>query len=470
MLARSEQEMQAVAQVDQAFRLMEDVHTNVIAGLALEDGETIAAWLPDAELEFGPMTFPFAYSGQGFTLAPGTKASTPKASAGNQTRKSFWRADPELSVIGPDGRQLAARFVGLDGFTGLSILKLAEKTPSATKFAKASEIPIGANLRVFGPELATQTPLLSQNSLFVRMGETNGTVLGVTRAPSGDVERFKLHSGRLNLSSVGNVAFNDVGEVVGIVSGIEGAEATVIAAKMIQNAANRVLTQQATVPRPFLGVQGEPLANTGIALVQGFGWGPERAASLIEDRQGILLTSIIPNSPASLAQLKAGDVILKVNGAAIQNGEDFSWFLDQAGASNSVSFTVVEPKSVEARDVFVKLSGALDKSTFNRVRRAATSARQFSLLSRGIETIALRPAVAARLGASVGLLVVYVAPATDGAEAGLQAGDVIESIDGRALIHPTTFVQISNEPGKSHNLNIVRKKEKLVLTLLNSGN
>src|SRR3982750_1545545 len=37
MLLRSEQDVQAVAQVDEAFRLMEDVHTNVIAGLALAD-------------------------------------------------------------------------------------------------------------------------------------------------------------------------------------------------------------------------------------------------------------------------------------------------------------------------------------------------------------------------------------------------------------------------------------------------
>ncbi len=41
------------------FNLMDDVHTNVIAGLAMDDGETIAAWLPEADVEFGPPAAPF---------------------------------------------------------------------------------------------------------------------------------------------------------------------------------------------------------------------------------------------------------------------------------------------------------------------------------------------------------------------------------------------------------------------------
>src|SRR5215204_6834378 len=54
LLLRSEEQVQAIAGLNSAFNLMDDVHTNVIAGLAMDDGETIAAWLPEAEVEFGP--------------------------------------------------------------------------------------------------------------------------------------------------------------------------------------------------------------------------------------------------------------------------------------------------------------------------------------------------------------------------------------------------------------------------------
>jgi len=57
LLLRSEDQVQAIANVDSAFNLLDDVHTNVIAGLALDDGETIAAWLPEAEAE---LVAPFA--------------------------------------------------------------------------------------------------------------------------------------------------------------------------------------------------------------------------------------------------------------------------------------------------------------------------------------------------------------------------------------------------------------------------
>ena len=58
LLLRSEEQVQSICSLDSAFNLMDDVHTNVIAGLAMDDGETIAAWLPEAEVEFGPPGYP----------------------------------------------------------------------------------------------------------------------------------------------------------------------------------------------------------------------------------------------------------------------------------------------------------------------------------------------------------------------------------------------------------------------------
>src|ERR1044072_372972 len=58
LLARSQEQVQAISSLDWSFNLMDDVHTNIIAGLALDDGETIAAWLPEGEVEFGPVPVP----------------------------------------------------------------------------------------------------------------------------------------------------------------------------------------------------------------------------------------------------------------------------------------------------------------------------------------------------------------------------------------------------------------------------
>jgi S1-C subfamily serine protease len=153
-------------------------------------------------------------------------------------------------------------------------------------------------------------------------------------------------------------------------------------------------------------------------------------------------------------------VILKVDNKDIQNADDFTWWLDQAGPSSSVQFTVARPDRAAAEPLSVKLSGMLDPAfTFSFRNRIATT-KGFSLIHQGIETIALRRPVASQLGTTAGLLVVYVDPASPAFSAGLVPGDVIQSIDGTpaSSFKPTTRAT-------SFKFEIVRNKEKRVLTV-----
>src|ERR1041385_3532111 len=102
LLLRSEQ-VQSIDSLDSAFNLMDDVHTNVSAGLALDDGETIAAWLPEADVEFGPQIVAFP--------AP------PKSQMFPGSVNGFFDV-PDVSVIGTDGKQIPAKYIGLDAATG----------------------------------------------------------------------------------------------------------------------------------------------------------------------------------------------------------------------------------------------------------------------------------------------------------------------------------------------------------------
>ena len=445
LLLRSEQ-VQSIDALDSAFNLMDDVHTNVIAGLALDDGETIVAWLPEADVEFGPAVIAVP--------VPPRPPKSPRASSDifPATLNGFFLG-PDVSVIGPDGKQIPAKYIGLDAATGLSILRLENKHVISVSVIKDEQVNNGDSVLLFGPEPVTKTrPVLA------RMGAIEGRVEDVVPAPSGGIARFKVSAAKLSKANIGGVAVNQAGDTIGIIDGLEGNEASILPAASIKRAAQRVLQRQASVPRPWLGVKGEAVAVLKLDQVLNHGWEMQRAAALVGKHQGILLTSIVPGSPAALAELRAGDVILKIDDKDIQTADEFTWWLEQAGPSSSVEFTVARPDRPAEWAMNVKLSGMLNQWSRVNWRSHFPSANGFSLIDQGIETIALKPLVASQLGTTPGLLVVYVDPVTAAFEAGLEPGDVIQTINGKPV-----SVFRTTPKSDSYTFEVVRKKQKRVV-------
>jgi serine protease Do len=232
-------------------------------------------------------------------------------------------------------------------------------------------------------------------------------------------------------------------------------------------AAKRVMARQASVPRPWLGIRGEPIGAVSLERILRVGWETQRARALAEKRQGILLTSIAPGSPAARAKLKPGDVILSVNNGDIRNAEEFSWLLDEAGPESPTLFTVARPDKDISESMEIKLSESPDPFLGLRKLKEYVP-RNFntgSIFAEGVEAIALRPRVASRLGSTGGLLVTSVQPTSEAFEAGLRAGDVIEAIDGQQLSTGLAHFPIPNNSGAIVAVSVVRNKQKLVIAI-----
>ena len=472
-------DVSAIARLDDAFQFTGEVHTNVIAGLALDDCQTIAAWLPDAEAETAPPPPPppFAPNAPTALMAlpslsgPLSPAAVPAPDQSMTTVLGNVFESPDVTVIARNGKRLTAQYIGLDGATGLSVLRLSEKSLPETINAKEEVIIVGQHLRLFGPAPAAEIEPSTGETVYVRMGETEGRVSSVTRSPNGGISRLKIRSTRLSSANIGGIAINDAGETVGIINAVEGSEATILPSALIRSAAKRVLERQSSVPRPWLGVRGEPVGALPLEQILRGGWQPERAMSLFEEHRGILLTSVAPGSPAAVAALRPGDVILRVNDGDVRNADDFSWFLEEAGSGSSVRFTVARPGRLATEAVMVKLSELPDPLFDLRMPegRAARMVEPGSLIAQGIETVALKPGVASRFGTNGGLLVVFVRPSAAAFIAGLRPGDVIEAIDGQQISSPSEPIKLSTIPGASYSFTVVRNKEKLVLTIATSS-
>src|SRR5581483_4507907 len=195
-----------------------------------------------------------------------------------------------------DGKKLRARLVGLDAETGLSILQvtgLQALTPKVT----VARLQPGEALQIFAPEPAAPEGEASTRNTYVKVGKIDATVSTLTVATSGMLDGFT----------------------------VQGAK--IVGADRIRAATRRVLARKASVPRPLLGVRGEPVDASARAAFLANGWRDDQVSDLIKGQVGILLTSIAPGTPAAMAKLQPGDVIIQVNQTDVKSAEEFSKLL-----------------------------------------------------------------------------------------------------------------------------------------------
>ena len=287
LLLRSGEEIGAISKLDEAFRMKDEVHTSVIAGLAMDDGETIAARLPEATAELDPTLAPSAPPSPGSPFAPlspaapmaipGFEGTAPLPGQGLLGGGGNWFDRPDVTVIGRDGKRVAARYIGLDGVTGISVLQLAGHNALGSAPKKDLNVIVGQRLRLLGPEPVAHADSRAPGTIYVRIGETEAKVLSVTCAPSGMMARIKVTSSKLSPANIGGVAINDAGETVGIIDAVEKNEATLLPSALVRSAAKRVLERQASVPRPWLGIRGEPLGTFPLEQLTRGGWQLEKS-------------------------------------------------------------------------------------------------------------------------------------------------------------------------------------------------
>ncbi|HMG73567.1 MAG TPA: PDZ domain-containing protein [Pyrinomonadaceae bacterium] len=427
-----------------------DAHASIIAGWALNDGRTIAVRLPQAgaELEFAALPF----------SGPEWKAQT--AVAGSTRLMRVWNPpEPDLTVITRDGRKLRARYVGLDGQTGLSVLQVnALVLPPLTEEV-TRELSQGQGVQIFAPERTTPEGEGSSRNIYVKVGEVDTKIFTLTKG-AGKLERLTVRGAGLSPLVIGGIACDQAGNTLGIVESIEGGDARIVPADTIRAAARRVLERQASVPRPLLGVVGEPVEFAKRAAFLANGWHEDQLTDLLRKNLGILLTAVGPGTPAALAKLYPGDIIVRVNQEDIESSEEFSKVLGEAGSGQQVQFLVRRPSAPAPFPIDVKLGGSFDPVFKYRFEFPAIARKPGWLAGLGVETIAISPKSLAQLGAENGVLVVAVEPESIAARNGLREGDVIESIDGRVLRRGAATAGVEFNRRKRHVLSLVRKREK----------
>jgi S1-C subfamily serine protease len=440
-----------------------EAHASIIAGWALDDGKTIATRLPQAGAEIEFTQFPPTRGGLRSEAA--RQAAEARVTAAAALRPAVPGAEPDITVITRDGRRLRAHYVGLDGQTGLSVLQITGTITLPQAEESKTKLTEGQRVQLFAPERTTPEGEASTRIIYVKVGKLEARISKIARSSSGKMDRLIVRAANLSPVMVGGVACDELGNTLGIVEGIEGNDARIVTAENIRAATQRVLARQTSVPRPLLGVRGEPVEFATRSTFLAHGWREDQLTEMVKKPFGILLTSVLPGSPAALAKLQPGDVILRVNQEDVASGEEFSKLLGDAGGGKEVRFTIRRPAPPSTVSVDVKLGSSFEPLFKWHFEMPVITPMPDELQHFGVETIALTKKMALQLGSQGGLLVVAVQPESMAARGGLRAGDVIETIDGRAIGRGVWSVRYPVAPQKKHVFSLVRAREKKQIVL-----
>lgn len=454
--------------VDDEFVTTRDMLTSVTAGFALGDGKSVVARLPQAEAE---IEADFNWTAMPASPSSFPQPAMPAMPAPAAVNAYGFQSPPELQVIQRNGRARAARYIGLDVGTGLSLIQVEGLDVAPLRDAREEQLVAGQRVRLLAPQRINAASSVAQaaapGKLYLAVGAIEGEIAVLKRPSNGKLALLIVRAPKLNSAFAGGVVLDETGATIGIVETSDAGEARVLPMARVRSAAERVLARRGNVPHVWLGVRGQALTATTQAQLLARGWTQEEAALLQAKQYGILLTAIAPNTPAAQSNLRSGDVIVKLNEDVVKNVEDFSFMLNEAGSGATVNFTVLrrfelaqppvavtptpaplpamQLKTLKPVVVQVKLSESLNPArwTWRETEIRARSSATDPLAAAGIEGIPLSPRAATRLGARSGLLVVFVGPGSAASRAGLRVFDIIESVDGQ-LISPSRAAAVFN--------------------------
>jgi serine protease Do len=302
----------------------------------------------------------------------------------------------EVIVKLTDRREYTAKVVGTDKRTDIAVVKIDAKNLPALDLSAKPNVKRGEWVIAIG------SPFGFENSV------SAGVVSGVHRAlPDGQMVPFIQTDVAVNPGNSGGPLLNAQGQVVGVNSQIYSRSGGYMGLSFAipVDVAARVADQLKTHGKVAHGRLGIGIQGLDQSLAQSFG---------LPDSNGALVGQVEKDSPAAKAGFKTGDVIRKIDGAAVIDSTDVTSRIGNSAPGTTLNVEVW--RAGKAIELTAKV-GTLDEERVAKVSDESAP--------KGKLGIAVRPRTAEeqKSGEKAGLVVQQSGGAA--ARAGVQAGDVI---------------------------------------------
>ncbi len=323
----------------------------------------------------------------------------------------------EITVTLSDETSFTAKVLGQDQKTDIAVLKIDPGDTAMTA------VPFGDSdsLRVGDWVLAIGNPFGLGGTVTAGIVSARGRDIG-----NGPYDDFIQTDASINRGNSGGPLFNTDGEVIGINTAIfsQSGGSVGIGFAISSNLAKRVtkqLVEFGTTRRGWLGVFIQEVTSD-IAETLG-----------LEGSGGALVSSVNENSPADIAGLEPGDVILSFDGEKIEQMRDLPRIVAETDIGTTVVVEIFRGGRLSTVEVTL---GELEKAELVGLVGEQPEGDAQTLDRLGFVVDDLDGELAAELGLDAkltGVVVTEVAADSPAMEKGVEPGDIIRRFGQRRV-------------------------------------
>ncbi len=320
-----------------------------------------------------------------------------------------------LEVVTNDGRSYGAKVVGTDPKTDLALIKVDGRDFPNVRFADQRP-------RVGNWVIAIGNPYGLGGTVTAGIVSAEGRDIG-----AGPYDDFIQIDAPINRGNSGGPAFDVNGNVIGVNTAIfsPSGGSVGIGFDIPADTAKAVIAElkdNGHVTRGWLGIKEQQITAD---IAEGLG---------LKEAKGALVDEADPAGPAGKAGIRSGDVITAVDGTTINEPRELAQKVGAMAPGSSVTVSILrngEPKDLALRLAMMPEERPAPVEAANDGSATPGSEQDLGLL--------LAPASKVAGPGEKGMVVVAIDPKGAAAEHGLEAGDIILDVGGKAISNAKDF-------------------------------